>query len=286
MLDPSALQRFRVLVATPCYGGSLYYTYVTSLINFIGAASQAGMGLEFFFRAGDSLVTRARNDCVAQFLSNPAFTHLFWIDGDIGFSPEAAMRLLLSDHPVAAGVYPLKRQDWPADGLPEGMTRERFEQLAARYPVNAGGEEGGQVDLKIDEDGFMRVADAPTGFMVIKRKVFDLLIEKYPDYRYEPDWPKGNVPGGGVHYRFFDTMIDPISRRFLSEDYAFCRRLQNLGQDIYVDANSNLTHMGQRMYMGDFGATLKAAPETAVGAAEGAKIVVSGIDRLKPNPGP
>ena len=286
MLDPSALKSFNVLVATPCYGGSLYYTYVTSLIKLIGAANSTGMGLEFFFRAGDSLVTRARNDCVAQFLASPSFTHLFWIDGDVGFSPEAAMRLLLSDHPVAAGVYPLKRQDWPAEGLPEGTTRERFEELAARYPVNAGGEAGGQVDLAIDEDGFMRVADAPTGFMLIKREVFDLLIEKYPDYKYEPDWPKGNVPECGVHYRFFDTAIDPISRRLLSEDYAFCRLLQNLGQDIYVDANSNLTHMGQKMYAGDFGATLKAAPQTAIGATEGAEIVVSGIGNLKANPGP
>lgn len=284
MLDPSALKDFRVLVATPCYGGSLFYNYVISLIQLIAAANKTGMALEFFFRAGDSLVTRARNDCVAQFLSEPSFTHLFWIDGDVGFSPEAAMRLLLSDHPVAAGVYPLKRQDWPADGVSEGMTREQFDQLCARYPVNAGAEAGGQVDLEVDEDGFMRVADAPTGFMVIKRGVFDLLIEKYPDYRYEPDWPKGNVPEGGVHYRFFDTAIDPISRRFLSEDYAFCRLLQNLGQDIYIDANSNLTHMGQKMYGGDFGATLTGAPQSAIGATEGATIVVSGIDNLKPNP--
>ena len=113
MLDRSALKSFNVMVATPCYGGSLFYKYVTSIIQLIGAADKAGMGLEFFFRAGDSLVTRARNDCVAQFLSSPQFTHLFWIDGDIGFSPEAAMRLLLSDRAVAAGVYPLKRQDWP-----------------------------------------------------------------------------------------------------------------------------------------------------------------------------
>ena len=191
------------------------------------------MAIDFFFRAGDSLVTRARNDCVAQFLANPVFTHLFWIDGDIGFSPEAAMRLLLSDHDVAAGVYPLKREEWPAEGVPEGTTRKRFDDLYARYPVNTDEISGDVVELTVDADGFMRVSDAPTGFMVIKRKVFDLLIEKYPDYKYKPDWPEGNVPEGGFHYRFFDTMIDPISKRLLSEDYAFCRLLQHIGQDIY-----------------------------------------------------
>ena len=62
--------------------------------------------IEFHLRRGDSLVTRCRNDCVAVFLANPRFTHLF-IDADIGFAPEAAFRLLLADRDVVAGVYPL-----------------------------------------------------------------------------------------------------------------------------------------------------------------------------------
>lgn len=281
MLDRSALKSFYPLVATPCYGGALYYTYVTSLIKLISAAQSAQMTIDFFYRAGDSLVTRARNDCVAHFLANPIFTHLFWIDGDIGFTPDAAMRLLLSDHDVAAGVYPHKREEWPAEGVPEGTTRKRFDELYARYPVNTDEISGSVVELTVDADGFMRVSDAPTGFMVIKRKVFDLLIDKYPDYKYNPDWPEGNVPEGGFHYRFFDTMIDPITRRLLSEDYAFCRLLQNVGQDIYVDANSNLTHMGQRLYTGDFAATLKNAPTKAIGATKGARIVVKGANNLK-----
>jgi hypothetical protein len=284
MLERSALKSFYPLVATPCYGGALFYTYVIGLINFIGAARSAEMPIDFFFRAGDSLVTRARNDCVAHFLANPIFTHLFWIDGDIGFAPEAAMRLLLSDRDVVAGVYPLKREEWPAEGVPEGTTRKRFDDLYSRYPVNTDEISGSMVELAVDQDGFMRVSDAPTGFMVIKRRVFDLLIDKYPDYRYKPDWPEGNVPEGGFHYRFFDTMIDPITRRLLSEDYAFCRLLQHVGQEIYVDANSSLTHMGQRLYTGSFGATLKSAPTKAIGATKGARIVVKGINNIKDNP--
>jgi hypothetical protein len=284
MLDQSVLKSFHPLVATPCYGGGLFYTYVTSIIGLIGAARSVDMAIDFHFRAGDSLVTRARNDCVAQFLSNPVYTHLFWIDGDIGFSPEAAMRLLLSGHDVVAGVYPLKRTEWPVAGVPGGTTRRSFEELYARYPVNAGETSGSEIRLEIDADGFMKVNDAPTGFMLIKRCVFDRLVERYPDYKYVPDWPEGNVPTGGVHYRFFDTMIDPVSRRLLSEDYAFCRLLQNMGEDIYVDANSNLTHTGQHLYTGEFGSSLKKAPASAIGATKGVRIVVSGINNLKPSP--
>ena len=45
--------------------------------------------------------------------------------------------------------------------------------------------------LVIDSDGFMQVREAPTGFMCIKRGVFDRLIAAYPELRYVPDWPKG-----------------------------------------------------------------------------------------------
>jgi len=287
MLDASALKSFYPFVATPCYGGVACRNYIISIINFIRASSEAGMPVDFHIRAGDSLVTRARNDCVAEFLSHDRYTHLFWIDADVGFSPEAALRLFLSGHDIAAGVYPLKRQDWPAGGLPPDLaSRLEFNDACARYTVNTFDQEGPQVDINVDADGFIKVMDAPTGFMLIKREVFSKLIEAYPEYKYVPDWPEGTYPEGGVHYRFFDTMIDPDSQRYLSEDYAFCRLLQNLGVDIYVDANSNLTHQGETQYTGNFGRTLVAAPAHAIGATKGKRLNVVGAQNLKSNPNP
>ncbi len=71
------------------------------------------------------------------FLENKEWTHLFWIDSDIGFSPEAALRLLQADYEIAAGVYPLKREEWPAEGLPAEMSQEEFQAKYQRYTVNA-----------------------------------------------------------------------------------------------------------------------------------------------------
>jgi hypothetical protein len=284
MLDPAALKTFRPLFVTPCFGEKLAMNYVLSIIPLQRECIAAGVACDFHFRPGDSLVTRVRNDCVAFFLSQPQYTHLFWIDADIGFSPLAAFRLLLSGHDVSAGVYPLKRDDWPADGVPAGTTRQKFEELFARYTVNTGraGETG--VDIVIDRDGFIKVREAPTGFMCIKRQVFDKLIARYPELSYVPDWPEGTFPKGNVHYRFFDVMVDPQSRRYLSEDYGFCRIWEAIGGEIYVDANSNLSHSGERLYRGDFGATLRAASHHAVGAPKGQRIRVAGLENLKPNP--
>jgi hypothetical protein len=283
MLEPSSLKAFRPLVATPCYGGMLCINYVLGALQLQRASAEVSMPLDFHLRRGDSLVTRCRNDCVAYFLSNPQFTHLFFIDADIGFSPEAAFRLLLCDRDVVGGVYPLKREDWPAAGVPQGITRKGFEALYARYTVNTG-KAGEDVELVINVDGFMKVREAPTGFLCIRRNVFDRLIAAYPEFRYVPDWPEGSYPEGGVHYRFFDVMVDPESGRYLSEDYGFCRLWEKIGGEIYVDANSNLSHQGERLYTGDFGATLRAALPTAVGAPKGLRMRIVGLEHLKPNP--
>lgn len=133
-------------------------------------------------------MTRARNNCVAQFLANPQWTHLFWIDSDIGFSAQAAFRLLLSNYDIAAGVYPLKRDNWPAEGVVAGTTQQQFEANFTRYTVNAKVSEiTSKVELEVQPDGFMKMEEAPTGFMVIKRAVFERLIASYPEYNYVPD---------------------------------------------------------------------------------------------------
>src|SRR5258708_19952118 len=108
MLDRAVLKTFRPLIVTPCFGEKLCLNYVLSIINFQRECLQAQMPFDFFFRPGDSLVTRVRNDSVPYFLANDPFTHLFCIDAHIGFSPEAAFPLLPSDRDVAPGVSPRK----------------------------------------------------------------------------------------------------------------------------------------------------------------------------------
>lgn len=280
MLAAGELKNFRPLIATPCYGAMLCRNYALSLISLQRVCFERQMPIDFHLRRGDSLVTRARNDCVAYFLSKPQYTHLFFIDADIGFNPDAALRLLRADHPVAAGIYPLKRNYWPTDGTTQGMTEAQFKAHFTRYAVNTG-KPGEDVNLVIDADGFMKVREAPTGFMCIKRAVFDRMIEAYPGLKYVPDWPKGTYPEGGVHYRFFDTMVDPDTGRYLSEDYAFCRLWEKLGGEVFADAKSNLSHQGETLYTGDFAESLQSAVHMAVGAPVGMRMRLNGTENLK-----
>ncbi|KQX39446.1 hypothetical protein [Variovorax sp. Root434] len=236
MLAPSELQQFFPVVMTPSHDGKFFQNYVASMLNFTVQSERTGMRMQVLMHQGESLVTRARNNCVAQFLANPQWTHLFWIDADIGFSAQAAFRLLLS----------------------------------------------GYDELRIQPDGFMEMTEAPTGFMAIKRSVFERLIASYPDLSYVPD--SIGEADLGLHYRFFDVMVDPVTRRYLSEDYGFCRLWSGLGESVYIDANSNLTHQGAKLYRGDFASSLLASLPHAVGGPAGAAMVLTGQEYLNPNP--
>lgn len=255
MLDISALQSMNVLWATPCYVSAVSMNYVTSMFQLTHECMRLGLRSALHMRA-ESLVTRGRNEIVKFFLTHEEYTHLFWIDADIAFEPSAAIRLLLSDYDVAAGVYPIKRFNWPQQGVPAGTTQEAFETLYTDYPFNAVGHGAEPLDKFITPDGFVEVSEAPTGFMVIKRQVFPRLMQHYPELNYVPDGPSGN-PEQPYYWLFFDCMVDPDTRRYLSEDYAFCRRWRDIGGKVFADMHSNLGHLGQHMFRGDLAQSLR-----------------------------
>jgi hypothetical protein len=216
----------RVMFATPCYISAVTMNYVASIFSM--ALDSAHVGLPCILHLhSESLIPRGRNKMVIKFLSEE-FTHLFWIDSDIAFNPQSVFRLLLADRDIAAGVYPMKNFKWPAEGVPAGTTQKLFEDRYGEYPFNPIDHGASRVSPYVGDEGFVEVAEAPTGFMAIKRHVFTAMIKHYPELNYVPDGPP-NHPQAHLHWRFFDCMVDPDSGRYLSEDYAFCRRWRDTG---------------------------------------------------------
>jgi hypothetical protein len=261
MLDQSALSSLKPLFMTPCYGGNVAANFAKSVLALNSALWKIGMSGEVCIRSGESLITRARNEAVAHFLLDASFTHLFWIDSDIGFTVDQIFRLLLADRDVVAGVYPLKSFDFPAQ-LAAGLTRQDLTSKFLRYPVNS--HDG--VSNVVEDDGFLEVSEAPTGFMCIKRSVIETMINRLPELKYVPDGP----PNSRTHdlcYRFFDVMVEPATGRYLSEDYAFCRRWRDLGGRVFVDTQSKLSHQGLYTWLGNFSASISLSAETAIGGA-------------------
>ncbi len=199
---------------------------------------------------GDSVVHYARNMMVARFLESDC-THLFFWDNDN--PPDSLMqvfRLLLADKDIIAAVPPIKKFNWPAAGIPAGVTFEQWQMQSSTYsffPL------AGQ---SADDDGFAEVLCAGTGFMCIKRGVFDSLMKAYPRFAFTPNEPA--APGSERFYwRFFQYLVDPETNRELPEDFSFCRLWRDIGGRIYVDTESKLSHYGEHVFRGDLTAHLE-----------------------------
>ena len=255
MLPDEALKSMHVMLATPCYISAVSMNYVTSIFKFATSANRFGMDLTLHMHS-ESLITRGRNEIVRLFLENEAFTHLLFIDSDIEFEPRDAYRLLLSDHDVSATIYPIKNLNWPAEGIPEAMTLDEYVVRHATFPFNPVGQWQEPIMPRLTEDEFIEVAEAPTGFMCIKREVFLRMMEHYPELNYMPEGAEKQAKKH-LYWLFFDCMVEPETKRYLSEDYAFCRRWRDMGGKVHADFQSDLGHLGQYMYRGNLARSIK-----------------------------
>ncbi|CAE8592294.1 unnamed protein product, partial [Polarella glacialis] len=98
---------------------------------------------------------------------------------------------------------------------------------------------------------FVEVDAGPTGCMLIKRKVFDVMREAYPDLQCRIcGTHAGRSKRYDVWWRFFDTMVTEDGE-FLGEDIAFCRRWRAIGGTIFADLGATLTHVGRHAFTGN-----------------------------------
>ena len=219
--------------------------YFHSILDLQNFCRQEEIGLNVQTLGQESLVTRARNTLVANFLDNESFTHLLFIDADIGFDAKSLKRFLEYDKDVMCAPYPMKLISW--DMIPKLIEEKKdYRNLCHPYVLNFSNK--GEINV---EKGFAEVLDAATGFMLIKRECLLKMKEEYPDLRYKTDQIINNKEFESENtYLFFDTMKDD-DERYLSEDYAFSRRWQKIGGKIYADIGSKITHFGSYRYTGE-----------------------------------
>ena len=106
-IDHEFLKKQNIFFATPCYGGMITDQFFLSMFKTTQALSQIPCSFRLTTLRNESLVTRARNILVAMFLDSEA-THLFFLDADIEWQPEAIMRAVSADKDIVAGAYPKK----------------------------------------------------------------------------------------------------------------------------------------------------------------------------------
>jgi len=240
----------KVFLSTPCYGGLCLDKYMISIIKLQLLLIQKGIQLMIDTTENESLVHRARNVAVGRFMQKTDADYFMFIDADVDFDPSAVVTLLESGHDISVACYPKKCVMWDQakDAIKEGDNRN-MAMLSSSLVVNIGSQH-----RKV-ENGFIEILDGPTGFMLIKRDVFKKMEDKFPELWCKNDHQNRDFDD---YHACFDCMIDPVSKRYLSEDYAFCRRWQQCDGKIHAHVSTTLGHIGNLPFSGCLNDRLKA----------------------------
>jgi hypothetical protein len=251
------LRKNKLFVATPMYGGMAHGLYIKSSLDLQNVMSKYGIETKFSFLFNESLITRARNYLVDEFLRSDC-THLLFIDSDIGYAAQDVVALMALDKDVIGGPYPKKAINWEnvakAARQHPDMEPNELEKLVGQYVFNV---VKGTKSFSVTEP--LEVMEIGTGFMMVKREVFDKMKDAYPNIHYKPDHVgQKNFDGARYIHAYFDTVIDYKdsitgggSDRYLSEDYMFCQMWRKIGGEIYLCPWMKTQHVGSYAFTGN-----------------------------------
>lgn len=257
-ISVEALRTRSLFVAVPMYGASCSGFFTKSLVDLAVACKHYGVQFNFFALFNESLVQRARNYLADEFMRSGC-THMMFIDSDIEFNPMDVIAMLAlsepgSDKHILCGPYPKKAISWEKikRAVDKGLADQNpgvLELFAGDFvfnPVAAG-------TYQLDEP--VEVLESGTGFMLIQRETLETWAAAYPEQSYKPDHARTkNFDGSRDIVAYFDTGIDPESKRYLSEDYYFCQKARSAGLKVWLCPWMKLNHIGTYKFVGDLSA--------------------------------
>ena len=229
------------------YGGLCYGYYAQSLMTLQNTLRDNRVDMACSFLFNESLIQRARNALVHGFLKTD-FTHMMFIDADIHFNPQDVLPMLLADKPIICGIYPKKEINWNqihAAAL-SGVPPHELRKYSGSFVVNL---IDYQNEQRVELDKPVEIWNGGTGFMMIKREVFEKLADLVPAYTNDVNDLAGNLKAEEIK-EYFATSIEPGTNRLLSEDYHFCRIWREAGGQIFAAPWAHLSHIGSYVFEG------------------------------------
>ena len=269
------LQKRKLFLATPMYGGVCAGMFAKSVSDLAAMCKEHGIALQMYFLFNESLVTRARNYCCDEFMRSDA-THMMIIDSDIGFDPRDVLALLAlcsddSPYDIIGGPYPKKCIAWEKikHAVDKGVADKDpnvLENFVGDYVFNPKG----------------------TGFMMMRKNSLSKFANAFPHYSYKPDHVRTAQFDGTrkimMYFQAEQDRYDPeelfrqtiekaakgdltqeeaahtlklsqekiaaSSERYLSEDYWFCQKAQEIGLRTWFCPWMKMQHVGTYIFGG------------------------------------
>jgi hypothetical protein len=173
---------------------------------------------------------------------------MMFIDADIHFNPADIFPMMEADKDIICGIYPKKEINWQTvrNAINAGVPDDQLKHHTGAFVVNL---VDYQQEVTVPINQPVEIWNGGTGFMLIKREVFEDLIGNVPTYLNNV--LDLNNPGNGeLIHEFFATQIEPESNILLSEDYDFCKKARKIGKTVWAAPWVSLAHVGTYAFEG------------------------------------
>jgi hypothetical protein len=281
-IDIQKIRTKKLFVATPMYGGQCHGSYTKAITDLMILCTKYGIEAKLFFIFNESLVQRARNYLTDEFVRS-GMDYMIFIDSDIHFEAQDVLVMMhfattRDDMDVVCGPYPKKAISWEkikvavdkgyADKNPNNL-----EEFVGDFVFNPA---DGVTQFRVDEP--IEVKESGTGFMLITREALQKYDKAFPLQSYKPDHVRTeNFDGKREIMAYFDCVICPDTKRYLSEDYMFCQWMRKAGGKVWLLPWLRLKHAGSYI----FGGSLQALASINVSPTAGEDVMKRNSSDLK-----
>ena len=281
-IDIQKLRSKKLFVATPMYGGQCHGSYTKAITDLMILCTKYGIEAKLFFIFNESLVQRARNYLTDEFVRS-GMDYMIFIDSDIHFEAQDVLVMMhfaatRDDMEVGCGPYPKKAISWEkikvaVDKGYADQNPNNLEEFVGDFVFNPA---DGVTQFRVDEP--VEVKESGTGFMLITRTALEKYDAAFPKQSYKPDHVRTeNFDGKREIMAYFDCVICPDTKRYLSEDYMFCQWMRKAGGKVWLLPWMRLKHAGSYI----FGGSLQALASINVSPTAGEDVMKRNSSDLK-----
>lgn len=192
------------------------------------------------YEVGDSLISRARNNHITEFLNDTDCEYFVSIDSDIEIvnvfqTNNIFCKLTEHDVDFVGGLYALKN--------------DKVIQCSSQSIK--------QEDTWEFGSGLKEMKWLSSGCWCLKRSAVERMAKGYPELEYDGDGNRSKKTIHGLYTPYIHTLkkednpeLEKDARKYLSEDWAFAQRWKDLDPEnkIYADTSIVLKHWGVKAY--------------------------------------
>ena len=206
----------KILIATPCLNQSVNAYFVHSLCESIKLGIKNDIDIRCVFLANESILPMARNELFALAYKENYDTMVF-IDDDESWKEHALIEIIQSNKDVVS--------------LP--VVNKGDTDIGFNVWLNKDSE-------KDPSDGYIKINKCGAGFLKLSRKVIDDLWNSNTELIFRNKKLK-NI----CEYTY-------VNGDFIGDDITLTKKIKELGYDIWLNPNYTVSHIGNKMYNGDF----------------------------------